>query len=46
MCVPDEEQDEEICNSLGCPMVSENFFVEVDALIKKSGKPILMEIYY
>ncbi len=46
MCVPDEEQEEAICNSLGCPMVSENFFIEVDALIKKSGKPILMEIYY
>ncbi len=45
-CVPDEEQLYPICNSLGCPMLSENFFEEVDALIKKSGKSVLMEIYY
>lgn len=45
-CVPDSEQVYEICNSLGCPMVSENFFVEIDKIISASGKPILMEIYY
>lgn len=45
-CVPDEEQLYPICNSLGCPMLSENFFEEVDSLIKKSGKSVLMEIYY
>jgi hypothetical protein len=45
-CVPDEEQLYPICNSLGCPMLSENFFEEVDAVIRKSGKSVLMEIYY
>jgi hypothetical protein len=45
-CVPDEEQLYPICNSLGCPMLSENFFDEVDALIKTSRKSVVMEIYY
>jgi hypothetical protein len=45
-CVPDEEQLYSICNSLGCPMLSENFFDEVDTLIKTSGKSVVMEIYY
>ena len=45
-CVPDEEQVYEICNSLGCPMVSENYFLELDSFISTSKKPMLMEIYY
>jgi hypothetical protein len=45
-CVPDEEQIYEICNSLGCPMVSENYFLELDTFISTSRKPMLMEIYY
>jgi hypothetical protein len=45
-CVPDEEQVYEICNSLGCPMVSENYFLELDTFISASRKPMLMEIYY
>lgn len=45
-CVPDSEQPYEICNSLGCPMVSENYFLELDKYISGSSKPILMEIYY
>jgi hypothetical protein len=45
-CVPDDEQSYPICNSLGCPMLSENFFPEIDEMIKGSSKPILMEIYY
>jgi hypothetical protein len=45
-CVPDEEQVYEICNSLGCPMVSENYFLELDTFISASKKPMLMEIYY
>lgn len=45
-CVPDEEQAYPICNSLGCPMLSENFFDEIDALIKKSKKQVVMEIFY
>jgi len=45
-CVPDEEQFVEICNSLGCPMVSENYFLELDKFISTSKNPMLMEIYY
>ena len=45
-CVPDSEQSYPICNSLGCPMVSENYFLELDKYISNSNKPILLEIYY
>jgi hypothetical protein len=45
-CVPDNEQSYEICNSLGCPMVSENYFEELDKIVRSSGKPMIMEIYY
>lgn len=46
-CVPDEEQLYPICNSLGCPMLSENYFEEVEALLQKqANKNILLEIFY
>lgn len=45
-CVPDEEQASPICNSLGCPMVSERFFEALDGYIRKAAKPVLMYIYY
>jgi len=45
-CVPDEEQSYEICNSLGCPMVSEAYFEELDTYIEPSKKPLLLEIFY
>jgi hypothetical protein len=45
-CVPDDEQTSPICYSLGCPMLSENYFVEVDKAIKSSKQPILVNIYY
>lgn len=45
-CVPDSEQEYEICNSLGCPMVSENYFLEIDKYISNSTKPIVLEIFY
>lgn len=45
-CVPDTEQAFEICNSLGCPMVSENYFLEIDKYISSSTKPIILEIFY
>jgi len=44
-CVPDNEQEYEICNSLGCPMVSENYFLEIDKYISSSTKPIILEIF-
>lgn len=45
-CVPDEEQYYPICNSLGCPMVSEAFFPVLERYIDGASKPVLMEIYY
>jgi len=45
-CVPDEEQSYPICNSLGCPMVSEAFFPKLEQYIDSQAKPILLEIYY
>ena len=45
-CVPDEEQDQPICESLGCTMVSPNFMKELIDLIDGSTKPMLMLIYY
>jgi hypothetical protein len=45
-CVPDEEiYPRVLCNSLGCPMVSYNFFDKLSGIIKSSDKPILLWIY-
>ena len=45
-CVPDEEQYYPICNSLGCAMLSENYFEELIPIIDKSSKPMILKIYY
>ncbi len=45
-CVPDEEQQQPICNSLGCPMVSEQFFPQLERFIDQEKLPVLMKIYY
>ena len=44
--VPYEEQEENICNSLGCPMVNEKFYKRIEKIIDNSEKRILMNIYY
>lgn len=44
--VPFEEQTQPICNSLGCPMVNEKFFYQVEKIIDNTKKPILLSIYY
>ena len=45
-CVPDEEiYPRVLCNSLGCVMVSYNFFERLSFLIKKSEKPIILWVY-
>jgi len=46
MCVPDTEQDYPICNSLGCPMVSENYFKTIDKYVVGEKLPVLLKIYY
>lgn len=45
-CVPDEEQDDPICESLGCAMVSDNFMNTLYGIIDSSNNPILMVMYY
>ena len=45
-CVPNEEiYPRVLCNSLGCPMVSYDFFDSLSKIIKSSGRPILLWIY-
>lgn len=44
-CVPDVEQKEEICLSLGCPMVSDNFFKILEQHIDKSDKKLIIYAY-
>ena len=45
-CVPNSEiYPRVLCNSLGCPMVSYNFFDKVAKIIDDSNKPILLWIY-
>jgi len=45
-CVPDKEiYPMVLCNSLGCVMVSYNFFDKLSRLIEKSDKPIVLWVY-
>lgn len=44
-CVPETETDTDICQSNGCPMVSPGFLKELEPLIKRSAKPVLLWIY-
>ena len=45
-CVPDKQiYPMVLCNSLGCPMVSYNFFDRLSHIIDHSEKPILLWIY-
>lgn len=45
-CVPDYEiYPQPACNSLGCPMISPNFFSELEALIDRSSRPVLLWIF-
>jgi hypothetical protein len=45
-CVPDDEQYYPICNSLGCAMLSENYFEELIPILDKEPKPMILKIYY
>ncbi len=44
--VPYEEQEEPICNSLGCPMVNKKYFNRIEKIVDASQKKILLTIYY
>ncbi len=43
-CVPDEEVNDEICQSNGCPTVSPAFLEQLDKLLKQPKKPMLLWI--
>jgi hypothetical protein len=44
--VPYEEQEANICNSLGCPMVNKKFFGKIEEIIDNSKTSIILNIYY
>jgi hypothetical protein len=45
-CVPDTEcYPKQICNSLGCPMVSYGFLKKLSVIIDQSDKPILLWVF-
>jgi hypothetical protein len=45
-CVPDKEiYPAVLCNSFGCPMVSNTFFGKLSQIISKADKPILLWIF-
>ena len=44
--IPDQEQEQFICKSLGCPMVNELFFDRIGELIDDSKTKIILSIYY
>ncbi len=45
-CVPDKESNNPACLSLGCPMLSPNFFTTVAKYIDTSKKPIILYAFY
>jgi hypothetical protein len=44
-CVPDNESDDLICQSWGCPTVSRSFLKRLQSLIDNSDKPLLVWIF-
>lgn len=45
-CVKDSEDNSPACLSLGCPMISVNFFKKVESYIDSSKKTIILYAYY
>ena len=44
--VPYDEQENPICNSLGCPMVNEKFYNRLQKIIDGSKKKIILTVFY
>lgn len=44
--VPYQEQETYICNSHGCPMVSQKFYRILEKIIDASDKKIILSVYY
>lgn len=45
-CVKNEESTQPACLSLGCPMISTDFFKTAEKYIDRSKKPMIMYAYY
>ena len=44
-CVPENQVQDEICQSDGCPTISPGFLKQIKPIIDQSSKPILLWIY-
>lgn len=44
-CVPNKEQEDDICASEGCPTVSPAFLQKLEPFLDNSQKPILLWVY-
>ena len=44
--VPYNEQQNNICNSYGCPMVNEKFYSRIEKIIDNSETKIILNIFY
>ena len=45
-CIPEEESEDKICLSLGCPAFSPSFFSVLENYIDSSPRPILLYAFY
>ena len=45
-CIKDEESAQLACLSLGCPMISKNFFKIAEKYIDSSKKPLILYAFY
>ena len=44
-CIPNQEQEDDICLSEGCPTVSPEVLAELESLIQRASQPVLLWIY-
>lgn len=44
--MPYGPQNDDVCNSLGCPMVNDRFYQRLQRHIDAAPKPIILEIFY
>ena len=44
-CVPDQEQEDDICLSEGCPTVSPTFLKKLEPILDEAEKPLLLWVY-
>jgi hypothetical protein len=44
-CVPDNEIEDNVCQSNGCPTVAPGFLKQLEPMIRNANKPVLLWIY-